>query len=78
VTGLAITNLVQAAGIQSYVQQPRTPPFGSLNSRGSILALFALTTGIRERRIAARAGWTEVRSYACMRLETFGERVCLT
>ena len=29
-----------AAGIQYYLQQPRTPPFGSLNSRGSILLLF--------------------------------------
>jgi hypothetical protein len=41
-------------------------------------ALFGLTTAIREKRIPARAEWTEVRSYACMRLETFGERVCFT
>ena len=40
-----------------------------------LIVLFALTAGMPESKIPARAEWTEVGSYACMRLETFGERV---
>src|SRR5262249_46505797 len=57
-----------------YVQQPRNPPFGSLNSCGSICRSFCVDSrGAREEN-TPRAEWTEVGSYACMRLETFGER----
>jgi hypothetical protein len=70
--------VVMTAAALSAENFEKPNPLTALNENAPFCCSFWIDNRDTREENPARAEWTEVRSYACMRLETFGERVCFT